>query len=187
MPNYCDCDLYIYSWDDDTLTAKIAKLLQDGTDPISFDKVIPYPARFAELDARVKAFREDYNALDWKSPDFKNNVQKLKIKHSFRDEGYPVDGYNSGGYEWCSENWGTKWDACNPERVSLTESELIYKFKTAWSPPLPVIEKLASMYPNAEITLEYYERGLEFCGQMCWENGELIAENRTKYIGRRGG
>ena len=28
--------------------------------------------------------------------------------------GFPKDGYNQGGYQWCCDNWGTKWGSITP-------------------------------------------------------------------------
>ncbi len=54
-----------------------------------------------------------------------------------------VENYRKYGcttwYDWCTNNWGTKWDACSAD---LTESggSLNYSFKTAWSLPAGVID-----------------------------------------------
>lgn len=50
-------------------------------------------------------------------------------------------------YDWCVENWGTKWNAYENEQID----EDTIKFETAWSSPEPVIAKLAKMYPDAVI------------------------------------
>lgn len=50
-------------------------------------------------------------------------------------------------YDWCRRNWGTKWNAYGN---SQTGTDTI-TFETAWSPPEPIIAKLAEMYPDAEI------------------------------------
>jgi hypothetical protein len=91
-------------------------------------------------------------------------------------------------YSWNNRNWGTKWDATNPELVVDEENGenwvLVYKFDTAWAPPVPVIEKLSEQYPTLLLTLEYEEEQgwggeLEFCkgkitaqseyDEKCWE------------------
>lgn len=50
-------------------------------------------------------------------------------------------------YEWCINNWGTKWNAGD---TVIIDTDTIH-FHTAWSNPEPVIQKLAEMYPDAEI------------------------------------
>lgn len=50
-------------------------------------------------------------------------------------------------YDWCIENWGTKWNAYSNEQ----EDEDTIIFETAWSNPEPVMLKLSEMYPEATI------------------------------------
>ena len=45
-------------------------------------------------------------------------------------------------YGWCIENWGTKWDAYD---TYLDEKANVMTFNTAWSCPLPVLDKLAEI------------------------------------------
>ena len=82
------------------------------------------------------------------------------------DEYHAVHGYTGGEktgdteYNWYNFNvreWGTKWDARDVDLLEEHKTSLHYKFDTAWSPPTPVIEKLAQQNPNLNITLEYRE------------------------------
>ena len=50
-------------------------------------------------------------------------------------------------YDWCMENWGTKWNAMDTEIID----ENTIRFDTAWTNPEPVVRKLAERYPNHEI------------------------------------
>jgi len=59
-------------------------------------------------------------------------------------------------YNWNCNNWGTKWDACEPD-VDSTDDMLTYRFDTAWSPPLDVFEKLCAKYPEVHFEMEYQE------------------------------
>ena len=68
-------------------------------------------------------------------------------------------------YDFNIREWGTKWDvAVSPDEkypdTELLEDEstmLVYKFNTAWAPPLPAMEKLSEQYPSLKINLEYEE------------------------------
>ena len=82
------------------------------------------------------------------------------------EEYHAVHGYTGGEktgdteYNWYNFNvreWGTKWDARDVDLLEEHKTSLHYKFDTAWSPPTPVIEKLAQQNPNLNITLEYRE------------------------------
>jgi hypothetical protein len=72
--------------------------------------------------------------------------------------------------DWYSFNvreWGTKWDVGVRDGEDYAETELnadddwstslTYKFNTAWSPPIPAVEKLSAQYPELEFTLSYEE------------------------------
>lgn len=67
----------------------------------------------------------------------------------------PAD-VGDGWYEWCIKNWGTKWDACNPE---LTEQDgaLEYRFETAWAVPEGFLEALSRTYADRTIKLWFEE------------------------------
>jgi hypothetical protein len=73
-------------------------------------------------------------------------------------------------YEWQSEHWGTKWNACDCEEVILTHfehmpyTEAIYRFDTAWSTPEPVIRRIIEDWPELEIDGGYIDEGYEGCG-----------------------
>jgi hypothetical protein len=96
-------------------------------------------------------------------------------------------GYNSGGYEWCIENWGTKWGIYDGELVNEREGGLTYRFQSAWSPPIPVIKKMSEMFPKLLFTLRYYECGMEFKGTLTCKNGKPLSFKESKYRGNRGG
>ncbi len=85
-------------------------------------------------------------------------------------------------YDWCSENWGTKWDCSEVEveKVGCLETNaeeldavldtsknyswVIYKFQTAWDAPHPIIAKLKSDWPDLDFGGGYVHEGYEGCG-----------------------
>jgi len=72
-------------------------------------------------------------------------------------------------YNWCWDNWNTKWNACEVERDIEHYSHgkfttVEYRFQTAWSPPEKVVEKLRKDWPKLEIHGGYVGEGYEFCG-----------------------
>lgn len=130
------------------------------------DNFIPYPERFRELD-RVTHGYEQAHPDDW--------------------QGRPKDGFNQGGYEWCCENWGTKWGFCHVELAEEAPGRLFYTFDTAWSPPEPLIRRMGTMFPELTFELTYYEAGMGFQGSLVIENGESVDEKQETYSGDRGG
>ena len=197
MPNHCENDLYIKpSWsggfDDAAKAAERATVQEvldflgaEGEQPtFDFGKLIPYPAEWAAMDA-------DYHALgEWGTDEFHANREAYQSKwHTDKD------GYNSGGYEWCIDNWGTKWNAYEVARRDF-DGDVIVSFKTAWSPPLPVIAALAERFPHMNFVLEYFEMGVGFYGGVRYTDVDSVAkysdeprvvEWRGEYKGTRGG
>lgn len=71
-------------------------------------------------------------------------------------------------YGWCNEHWGTKWNACDPDRYPDFIS-----FDTAWNAPIPVMEELSRKFPDVKIMLwSHYEDG--FITDYTWQNGKCI-------------
>jgi len=66
-----------------------------------------------------------------------------------------------GWYDWCIQNWGTKWRGYDGR---FNDDQTAFSFDTAWSPPLPVIKKLAELTGETFI-MGYIEYGMFFCGR----------------------
>lgn len=71
-------------------------------------------------------------------------------------------------YEWCVAHWGTKWGA-----YSCCDTEDGFSFQTAWSAPLPVIQRLSELFPELELTLKYADEDIgSNCGKVVFKGGE---------------
>jgi len=72
-------------------------------------------------------------------------------------------------YDWCVNEWGTKWDTGTQGYEVLPESDgrMCIGFDTAWGPPIAAMEKLCDL--GFSVRLMYYEPGMAFCG--IWEDG----------------
>lgn len=70
-------------------------------------------------------------------------------------------------YDWCCNNWGTKWNASEPIWYGNMVS-----FDTAWSAPYPIYEKLAKKFPGIDIDIDYADEDLgSNCGQITCRDG----------------
>jgi len=83
------------------------------------------------------------------------------------------DGYNSGGYEWCVENWGTKWGFYDVQTAPRKRG-LFYTFRTAWSPPAPLVMAMSRAFPDLTFKLRYYEGGAAYKGLFLAAHGEVL-------------
>jgi hypothetical protein len=113
-----------------------------------------------------------------------------KLEEYFDTHGF-ADGGEQGNteYNWYNFNnskWGTKWDIAKSdsaddwnatEITSESATHISYRFDTAWSPPLPVIEELSVQYPELAITLDYEEEQ-GWGGEILWteEGSSIIRE-----------
>jgi hypothetical protein len=77
-----------------------------------------------------------------------------------------------GWYDWCVNNWGTKWDVGadtgteKEERYGLKATrvgnQLSASFDSAWAPPIPLYDKLTEL--EFKVRASYFEPGMCFCG-----------------------
>ncbi|MCZ7547650.1 MAG: hypothetical protein M5U11_00640 [Anaerolineales bacterium] len=230
MPNWCENELTISGPNVQKVLNAIRSEAHDDEDArlLDFDRIIPYPRKFKELDRRAHNYQQKFRAIAKDDPERKTKLESLAAEFGV-EPGAPwiKDGFNSGGYEWTWSNWGTKWNAAHVsltlrngtdtqthkqikcaycQTVNRTEhlkvlvcqqcgsplpdeahQEAFLEFDTAWSPPIPVIEKLASMFPDHDFNLAYYEGGMGFCGQARWSGGREEFHHQDVYSGPRGG
>jgi hypothetical protein len=69
-------------------------------------------------------------------------------------------------YDWRCEEWGTKWDACEPNIQHNNIDYFAVSFETAWSPPIAWIDNIMQDFPDLCFTLEYEEPGMCFGGRL---------------------
>lgn len=73
-------------------------------------------------------------------------------------------------YEWCWENWGTKWNSYD----SQTNKDDGFQFCTAWSAPHNVIQALAAKNPDVSFTHEWADEDIgSNCGYNVYDKGRL--------------
>ena len=92
----------------------------------------------------------------------------------FSFEGTLPRGDREDWYNWSLENWGTKWDACEPY-INESETQCFsVGFDSAWSPPCNWIQNIMHKYTNLEFELEYDEPGCCFAGILTAHKAEDI-------------
>ena len=167
MPNYCENDLYVTGPEE-----QINKFLEKGFTASAY---VPKP----NIELLIKEFQSipPYEQKKWINGP--NTELADAAEHYW---------FNNGGYWWCVNNWGTKWDweVISTQDYKKTGKKLT--FDTAWSPPLPVVIAASKEFPLIRFTLKYFEAGMGFCGTFSCKNGETIKdETRNNYRGKRGG
>lgn len=151
MPNWCNNNLQIVVEFPTQLEVVIQAITNDSEQPFDFNRIIPIPEELQETTAPNK-----------------HNPDELKAKYGFAD-----------WYEWRVFNWGTKWNASDVELEIHSPTNMTIRFNTAWSPPEPIIKKIASMFPFASLTLEWEEEG-GYYGSSQYENGIMLYEESAE-------
>ena len=148
----------------------IAKLplftVEDGKECFDFNKIIPMPKSLeiedgSQEDIAIEAVmrklsrenysfrRRDYCKMsdeEFQKRCYKRSedeLAKIGLQYISNKVLYGATTW----YDWCCNNWGTKWNAYSNEQ----EDEDTISFETAWCNPEPVMLKLSEMYPEAII------------------------------------
>lgn len=182
MPNNCENDLTVEGH-----TALIhdfldgVRSLDDPDRHLDFNRLIPYPWRFKEMDEAAERWEKNNPTGSWADR--------------------PRDGYNSGGYNWCADHWGTKWNAYQQKEPVVDDWHDEYttvkmSFTTAWCAPVPVFVAMAERWPDLDFELVWYERGSGQHGRLTFsrvfdeddeDEPKVLREETAPYFGDRGG
>lgn len=74
-------------------------------------------------------------------------------------------------FDWSIHHWGCKWNAGETK----IDGETI-EFLTAWTPPTPIIQKLAEMHKNFSFEHEWADEGNGYAtGRAEYKNGECVS------------
>lgn len=175
MPNWCSNDLFI-SGNAGLIKDAVAKYF-DGDGAPDYNKIAPYPEEFRELDRKRDILIANLNMMT-------NGEREAWIKAY----GWPKDGYNQGGYEWCVKNWGSKWLPTNINGPKFNKKGG-YKvsFDSPWTPPIAVFVALSELCPRLKFTIKSYERGMQFKSVVIIKAGVILSSCTSEYCGSRGG
>lgn len=163
MPNWCDNRLYITgpSEDQKAFRGQIRHVFIDWGDQI------------ANLKAKIKACRTPTKKIRLLSDLNKRLIADKDERYLFASFVQPPvevisKGYSSGGYDWCVDHWGTKWDVDDfveeVTTVDEVEEHTLYSFQSAWSPPIEWLKQVGLKFPTLRFSLDFYEGGCWFAG-----------------------
>ncbi len=94
-------------------------------------------------------------------------------------------------YNWCVENWGTKWECGQQDDAELEElatahpflqSKLTIAAQSAWSPPLEALATFQEANPELFVKCYYYEGGMDFGGKWDGESEEYLDDLHAESI-----
>lgn len=124
-----------------------------------------------------KMIDDIYNVLNTEDTELLNHI--IPMPKELEDTTSPSDTPN--WYDWRIENWGTKWDIYNATCDRMDANTLVLRFDTAWSPPMPVYDKLVDM--GFDVNARYLDEGWMYIGEYidgddwCTDDVESVVEN----------
>ena len=129
----------------------------------------------------LKAFESDrpFQSL-FPQPDWPNtpneNGELPKLREMKNPDGsvftttyeFPDGKNDDRWYDWCYQNWGTKWDAYDFSTNEVDEEcgYAEYEFFTAWAPADGIYNKIVEKYPDVSISWFFDEPGMEYAGYL---------------------
>ena len=110
---------------------------------------------------------------DAPSPNRTNNAPTLVKKYGYSD-----------WYEFCVNNWGTKWDVGSGSgghiHVSKSGKKITISFDSAWAPPTGLYKKL--LEEGYDLTAYYFESGMMFAGKFTRDSDEEYEVVSSKQV-----
>ena len=80
-------------------------------------------------------------------------------------------------YNWRIDNWGTKWEICDPYIQDYSDTTVTVTFQTAWGPPTEAFRTWAEQQQDVEFELDYFEPGCAFVGKAVYESGGVFYDD----------
>jgi len=169
MPNYCSNALKVSGPGREAFIERAVKARE------LFQEFYPMPAALKGRNWYSYSRGQDYFMPEsqtpegtkdfiWGFPEDKDQWLYTPLMQQANIEKYGAKDW----YDWHCEYWGTKWDTS----AQYIEPNLSL-FSTAWSPPIPWMEKVSKDFPEAEFWLAYVESGMEFYGEVFVHNGTV--------------
>ena len=178
MPNWCKNTLNVIGPQEDVQA--FMRQAQSDT-PLSFNRFVPMPEElavpappfFAGDLAEPPSFNAGDLDLGMKDPD-----DDLNAVHEANTLKYGSPHW----YDWRRKHWGTSWEAADvwePEFSVLEDDDLgracaQYRFRSAWNPPMYVLEAMTLRFPGLVFLLWWDDPQADRAGYMLAANGQVI-------------
>lgn len=87
-------------------------------------------------------------------------------------------------YDWCVENWGTKWNVEDDIDVNYDKNidEYDISFQTAWSVPTGIVERYSELCEDDEFYWEYEDEDYDGTHILRKINGEIVDTITPEYV-----
>lgn len=155
MPNWCD-NIVTFAHSGNT------QLLERITDAVEKSNLLN------ELYPLPEALKETRSPV---SPKNDNDIAvNLSLRASLGADNW---------YDWCTHNWGTKWDISDGTMLDSSPNEVEAEFQTAWTPPVSFYEHVEET-TGVKVTAYYSELGCDFLGR--YKDGVDLSFQASGYL-----
>jgi len=160
MPNWVT-NILKFKGNSEAIAKMKGEIRGDGDQVIDFHKILPLPKELAETTSPTRIISQaEYDEQERRiaTGELKEDEKKWGVMRCLTEElvkEYERKFGTADWYDWCVNNWGTKWNASN-----VSEIEGGFKFDTAWSNPYKLLVKLSEKYPNITFSVKYADEDL---------------------------
>jgi len=164
MPNWCQNEVTVTADTKGTLQNFI-NFVKSSDVEFSFQSIMPMPSELTGTCSPVQICTvEEYH--DWirkhqPTYDFEGRPITKQMSVRFKKQ-YGTDNW----YDWCNNNWGTKWDTASVYVDKFADTTIHYSFDTAWLPPVGVYSALVKLFPDLHFSWFYREEGMAIAGYL---------------------
>ncbi len=166
---------YYLSLDDDE-KYKLMNLLKSKEASYCHNYWNKYNGDIKELENNPKKLNDKINNFNGLF-DFDKEKQFNSINELGKQYIENIKNYNfPQWYDWCVENWGTKWNVEDDIDVVYDKNidEYDISFQTAWSVPTGIVEKYSELCEDDEFYWEYEDEDYDGTHILRKINGEIV-------------
>lgn len=162
-----------------------AYICKDDEEKKKIEDILKRAGPYESINKRLQEYKEagQYKNIYKEATKYKPSEIQKSLNISTLEElgdtyirNIEIYGYTTW-YEWCIENWGTKW---NVNDFSFNNTTMI--FYTAWATPEKIFEKISEELPNEHIEVKYADECYSNFnnGKLTFENGLIDYEVELK-------
>ena len=163
MPNWCQNVIYVSHEDEKKMMALKDAIMNNDL----CDHIIPYPKVFEGIHCGSCTIDGEQHSV-WRTdaPEGATFLERMDANSiAIPQEEQVALRVRYGTVDpsvWTRNNWGTKWDISDVHEAGMKNDKYVFKFDTAWSPPIPVYEEMERQ--GFEILARYVEYGAGYFG-----------------------
>ncbi len=174
---------YYLSLNDDE-KYKLMKLLKSKESSYCYNYWNKYKSDIKELENNPNKLNEKINNFNGLF-DFDKEKQFNSLNELGKQYIENIKNYNfPQWYDWCVENWGTKWNVEDDIDVNYDKNidEYDISFQTAWSVPTGIVERYSELCEDDEFYWEYEDEDYDGTHILRKINGEIVDTIAPEYV-----